>query len=174
MPANHSRQTGVSSSCSTRQNPPFQPFSFMPSLSRPLSRARSAAFRASYFAPTCKDAQGNHHPPSPAPQRARSIAQHLARCWMLSVPMQAVCSRGTRGQAGAGVRTQGKHTTPDPPPARRCAPYLPRVARSRQIRTESEMETLQANSLPSLRQGPQTAWPQPSPCAAAPDGARRC
>ena len=110
-----------------------------------------------------KTRTGHHHPPSPAPQSARSIAQHLARCWMLPVAMQAVCSRGTRGQAGAGERTQGKHTTPEPPPALRCAPYLPRVARSRQIRTEPEMETLQAHIRTAIAKGRRQHGRSPAP-----------
>ena len=92
-----------------------------------------------------KTRTGHHHPPSPAPQSARSIAQHLARCWMLPVAMQAVCSRGTRGQAGAGERTQGKHTTPEPPPARAARrTFHAWRARVRESRSEPEMGTLQA------------------------------
>ena len=61
------------------------------------------------------------------------------------------------------MRTQGKHTTPEPPPARRCAPYLPRVARSRQIRTEPEMETLQAHIRTAFAKGRRQHGRSPAP-----------
>ena len=128
VPAKLSRQTARPPAPPVRT----QPFPFMPSLSRPLSRARSAAFRASDSAPTCKDAHG---PPPPA---VTSTPERQVNRAASGAVLDAAC-RDAGGlqqgyaRAGRGGREDARqaHNT-GTPACPRCAPYLPRVARSRE------------------------------------------